>query len=83
MDKNIRLLFIILPILIILVLLLGLIPRPKLTQTCMERFVDIEKIDPQALIKTLRTMLDKYDDPEIWSHAKRVHKMSPGELARL
>ena len=83
MDTKVRLLFIILPILIILVLLLGLIPRPQQTQTCMERFVDIEQVDPQALIKTLRTLLDKYDDPEIWSHAKRVHKMSPGELARL
>jgi hypothetical protein len=70
-----KLLFIIIPVLIILSLLLGLIPQPKQR----ECFADL---DPTALIKTLKTLLDKYDNPELWTHAKRVHRMSTGELAR-
>lgn len=69
-----KLLFVIIPVLIIISLFLGLIPPPK--QECFTDF------DPHELIGTLRTLLDKYDNPELWSHAKRVHKMSPGELAR-
>jgi len=67
-------LWIIIPVLIILSLLLVLIPSPR-----NECFTDP---DPTALIKTLKTLLDKYDNPEIWAHAKRVRTMTPGELAR-
>ena len=66
--------FIIIPVLVIISLFLGLIPPSK-----EECFTDL---DPSAIINTLRTLLDKYDDPELWAHAKRVHGMSTGELAR-
>jgi hypothetical protein len=44
-----------------------------------EHFADL---DPTTLIKNLKTLLDKYDKPELWAHAKRVHGMTTGELAR-
>jgi hypothetical protein len=66
--------FIIIPVLVILSLFLGLIPPSR-----SECFTDL---DPTALIKNLKTLLDKYDNPELWKHAKRVNGMSTGELAR-
>lgn len=39
--------------------------------------------NPKEIIQALRGLLDKFDKPEMWDHAKRVHTMNPGELARL
>lgn len=40
-------------------------------------------LDPAIIIKNLRGLLDKYDNPDLWNHAKRVHSMKPEELARM
>ena len=40
-------------------------------------------LDPAVIMKSLRSLLDRYDKPDIWEHAKKVHTMSPGELARM
>ena len=39
--------------------------------------------DPSTIIKALRGLVDKYDNPEMWNHAKFVHDKDPGQLARL
>jgi len=39
--------------------------------------------DPKVIIKSLRTMLDKYDNGEFIDHAAKVHAMDPGQLARM
>ena len=40
-------------------------------------------LDPATIIKNLRGLLDKYDNPDLWNHAKQVHSMKPDELARM
>ena len=40
-------------------------------------------IDPVVLIKTLKNLLNKYDDPKMLEHIMKVHTMDTGELARL
>jgi hypothetical protein len=40
-------------------------------------------LDPAVIMKNLRGLLDRYDNPDLWNHAKKVHTMSPGELARM
>lgn len=42
-----------------------------------------EGLDPAIIMKNLRGLLDKYDNPDMWNHAKRVHTMKPDELARM
>jgi hypothetical protein len=39
--------------------------------------------DPMHIFKMVRGLLDKYDKPEIWEHALRVHNKDPGQLARM
>lgn len=39
--------------------------------------------DPSTIIKALRGLVDKYDNPEMWNHAKLVHDKNPGQLARM
>ena len=67
-------------ILIIILIMIWLVPYH-------EGFQDIKMPEnmpePQQIIKVLRNLLDQYDKPEMWAHAKRVNKMNPGELARL
>lgn len=57
-----------------------------------ETFIDIPQIpdldlatipEPQKLMKQVRTLLDKYDKPEVWNHAAQVMDKDPGQLARL
>lgn len=61
-----------------------LIALALLTRARAETFVDIGDIpDPQMLFKYARTMLDKYDKPEVWAHAAQVMNKDPGELARM
>jgi len=76
-----------------LILLFGVI----LMQGSAEAFADVDPetiarmmktkvpndLDPAVIMKSLRGLLDRYDKPEIWQHAKKVHSMSPGELARM
>lgn len=38
---------------------------------------------PPEIFKALRGLIDKYDKPELWDHAKRVHDKDPGQLARM
>jgi hypothetical protein len=42
-----------------------------------------EGLDPATIIQNLRGLLDKYDNPDLWNHAKRVHGMKPEDLARM
>jgi len=39
--------------------------------------------DPSTIIKALRGLVDKYDNPELWNNAKLVHDKDPGQLARM
>lgn len=51
--------------------------------------MDVPDIDPatmpppQEIFKKLRTLLDKYDKPEVWDHATQMIDKDPGQLARL
>jgi hypothetical protein len=38
---------------------------------------------PHEMFKKLRSLLDKYDRPEIWNHAVQMTNKSPTELARI
>lgn len=49
-----------------------------------EGFVDLGTIpEPHAIIKQVRTLMDKYDKPEVWNHAAQVMDKDPGQLARM
>ena len=49
-----------------------------------EGFLDLKEIpEPQKLLKQMRTLLDKYDRPEVWNHAAQVMDKDPGQLARM
>jgi hypothetical protein len=59
-----------------------------------EHFVSVAGIDvpdvdpasmppPQEIFKKLRTLLDKYDKPEVWDHATQMIDKDPSQLARL
>lgn len=39
--------------------------------------------EPQQIIGVLKDLLNKYDKPEMWAHARQVHTMNPAELARM
>ncbi len=39
--------------------------------------------DPRIIFKQLRSMLDKFDNPEFLDHVMQVKDMDPGQLARL
>lgn len=39
--------------------------------------------DPQKLLKQVRTLLDKYDSPELWAGVTQRMDKDPGQLARL
>lgn len=46
--------------------------------------LDLSKIpEPQQLFKQMRSLLDKYDKPEVWGHAAQVMDKDPGQLARM
>lgn len=46
--------------------------------------VDLKELpEPHTLFKKARTLLDKYDKPEIWLHAAQVMDKDPGQLARM
>lgn len=80
-----------------LILLFGIILVQG--HSSLEAFVDIDpktiellmkakdtkapNLDPAVIMKNLRGLLDRYDKPDLWDHAKKVHTMSPGELARM
>ena len=38
---------------------------------------------PHEIFKTLRSLLDKYDKPEVWNHAIQMSNKSPADLARI
>ena len=42
-----------------------------------------EMPNPAILLKQMRTLLDKYDKPEVWNHAASVMDKDPGTLARM
>lgn len=72
-------------VVLIVLLLLALV---WLTQV-REGFVDVPNIDlsqipePQKLLKQVRSLLDKYDKPEVWNHTIQMMDKDPGQLARL
>jgi len=39
--------------------------------------------EPQKLLKHVRSLLDKYDKPEVWNHAAQMMDKDPGQLARI
>jgi hypothetical protein len=57
-----------------------------LTRT-REAFIDVpdlkEMPNPEHVFKQVRSLLDKYDRPEIWAHAAQVADKDPGQLARM
>ena len=49
-----------------------------------EGFVDIGSIpEPQKLLKQMRTLMAKYDKPEVWNDIIQVMDKDPGQLARM
>ena len=72
---------------VILLIALAILTRVRDT-AAVETFVDLG-IDPttlpnpQDILRGARTLLDKYDKPEIWSHIMNVKDKDPGELARM
>lgn len=44
---------------------------------------EMKEGDASAIFKKVRTLLDKYDNPEVLEHAVKVMTMDPGELARM
>ena len=42
-----------------------------------------ESMDPAALFKQARTLLERYDKPEVWNRAAQTIDLDPGQLARL
>lgn len=79
-------LFIILFVILLVVLFFLYLLISSVTQQG-ERFEDIGAIldsnDPAVLFKRVRSLLDKYDKPEVLEHAAKVMTMDPGELARM
>ena len=43
----------------------------------------LASLDPAALFKRARTLLDQYDTPDMWNHSAQMTDKDPGELARL
>jgi hypothetical protein len=72
---------------VILLIALAILTRVRDT-AAVEAFVDLG-IDPttlpnpQDILRGARTLLDKYDKPEIWSHIMNVKDKDPGQLARM
>ena len=72
-------------ILLVITLLVVLV---WLTRT-REAFIDLpdmnlkEMPNPEHVFKQVRSLLDKYDRPEIWAHAAQVADKDPGQLARM
>jgi hypothetical protein len=49
-----------------------------------EGFVDLSTIpEPQRLLKQMRSLMEKYDKPEVWDHITQVMDKDPGQLARM
>lgn len=60
------------------IVLLGIV----YSRASTEAFVDPD-MDPAALFKRARDLLDKYDKPDVWNHSAQMLNKDPGELARL
>lgn len=46
-------------------------------------FSDLSKFpEPHKVFSQLRSLLDKYDSPDVWNHASQMIDKDPGELAR-
>lgn len=44
---------------------------------------DLSKFpEPHKVFSQLRSLLDKYDSPDVWNHASQMIDKDPGELAR-
>ena len=43
----------------------------------------LASLDPAALFKRARTLLDQYDTPDMWNHSAQMTDKDPGDLARL
>jgi hypothetical protein len=67
-----------------------------LTRVRAEGFADMNEIqaliagtdmgslpDPHAMFKQVRTLLDRYDKPEVWNDSAQMMDKDPGELARM
>ena len=54
-----------------------------------EGFIDMPNLDltkipePQKLMRQMRSLMDKYDKPEVWDHMAQVMDKDPGQLARM
>lgn len=51
----------------------------------LERFEAVVggTVSPPEIFRKIRTLLERYDRPEVWEHAQRVKDMDPGQLARM
>jgi hypothetical protein len=52
-----------------------------------EGFLDLPDLktlpDPQKLLKEMRVLLDRYDQPELWAEVTQRMDKDPGQLARM
>ena len=52
-------------------------------QTVALSLSDISKFpEPHKVFSQLRSLIDKYDSPDVWNHATQMIDKDPGELAR-
>lgn len=71
------------------ILLIALAFLTRVRDEAVETFINVGDIDPaglpnpQDILKGARTLLDKYDKPEVWAHIMNVKDKDPGELARM
>ena len=71
------------------ILLIALAILTRVRDEAIETFVNLGAVDPsglpnpQDILKGARTLLDKYDKPEVWAHIMNVKDKDPGELARM
>jgi hypothetical protein len=68
---------------LLVLLLLALV---WLTQV-REGFLDLPDLktlpDPQKLLKEMRVLLDRYDNPKLWAEVTQRMDKDPGQLARM
>jgi hypothetical protein len=82
---NFELIFIMLIFIVLIIIVLAYVKHITRVGMCpvREPFETEELPAPQIIFKQMRTLLDKYDRPEVWDHATQVMDKDPGQLARM
>ena len=71
--------------LVILFILTGIVLTEGFAdaQTVALSLSDISKFpEPHKVFSQLRSLIDKYDSPDVWNHATQMIDKDPGDLAR-